>query len=150
MKRPTSVTVFGILNLVFAVLGVAGLAGTMALFAPSAASSHNPLVPIIQNHPVYAAWMQLTIALGLLGTAAQFLGGMGLLKVRPWGRQLSMGFAIYALIMVVAGSGMNLIFLGGGLGLILGGVVGLVYPALLLGFMRRPNVIAAFAAPAKK
>lgn len=164
MKRPTSVTVFGILNIVFAGFGVFGVLGSLILFLPQMADSHNPIVQLIHDSPAYAAWLKFSLVLGLVAVAVLLAAGIGLLKLQPWARGLSIGYAIYAILMVVVGTVVNFFLLvrplleqanqqrgpeamgaiGGAIGGTVGGCFGLVYPILLLVFMLRANVVAAF------
>jgi hypothetical protein len=164
MQRPAAVTVFGILNIVLAVLGIFGLIGSMMLFLPQAASLHNPVIQIIHDHPAYSEWMNFSTGLGLLASGAKLLAGIGLLQLKSWGRQLSIIYSIYAIVMVVVGAVVNYLFLmrplleqaqqkhgpetaaaiGGAVGGAFGGCFGLIYPILLLVFMTRPSVVKAF------
>jgi len=93
--------------------------------------------------------------------------GLLLLRVENWGRKLSIGYAIYAIFFGILGAVMNFIFLfrpmleeaaqkqgseaagaiGGAVAGSIGGFIGLVYPILLLIFMTRPKVVAAFHPP---
>ena len=166
MERPGSVTAFGILNIVFAVFGFFGLLGTMALFSITG-TSNNPVVKIVREIPAYAAWLKLTIPLGLLTCGVLLAAGIGLLRLENWGRKLSIGYAIYAIVFSILGLVMNFIFLfgplleeaskkhgpeaagaiGGAVGGSVGGFFGLIYPILLLVFMMRPKVVAAFNPP---
>ena len=153
MQRPTSVTVFGIF----------GIIGTIVMFATMDAS-RNPVVKIMQNSPAYVAWMKLNLPLGLAATAVLLTAGIGLLRMKPWARKLSVGYAIYAIVVCLLGAVMNFIFLmrpmleeasrqqgpeaaaaiGGAIGGTVGGCLGIIYPILLLIFMTRPKVVAAF------
>ncbi len=164
MKRPTSVTVFGILNIVLAALGLFGLLASVFLFFPQAAASKNPVIQLIHDNGAYAAWMKVSLALGFVATVAKLMAGIGLLQLKPWGRQLSIIYAIYAMVMVVVGGVVNYFFLtrplleqaaqkhgtehaaavGGVIGGTFGSCFGLIYPILLLVFMLRPEVAAAF------
>jgi hypothetical protein len=164
MQRPKSVTVFGILNIVFAGLGLCGMAFSVMLFLPSAAASNNPVVQIIQSSPAYAAWMKISIVLGFVVVVALLAAGIGLLNLKPWARTLSIIYAVYAIVMVLVSDVVNYIFLiqpmlqkahseqgpeaagaiGGAIGGMFGGCFGLIYPILLLIFMTRPHVVAAF------
>jgi hypothetical protein len=163
MQRPPTVTVFGILNIAFAVLGVFGMFATLALFSASA-MSNNPVVSILRDNPTYAAWMKITIPLGILSCVLLLIAGIGLLALKEWARKLSIGYAIYAILFGILGVALNFAFLtrpmleqasqkqgpeaagamGGAIGGSLGGCFGLIYPILLLIFMTRPNVKAAF------
>ena len=166
MQRPTAVTVFGILNVVVAVLGVFAMIATMAMFSMPGASN-NPVVRIMRESPAYAAWLKLTIPLGLLACVVLLAAGIGLLRLKSWARKVSIGYAIYAIAFGLLGMAMNFIFLlrpmfeeaqrrqgpeaagaiGGAVGGTIGGCFGLIYPILLLIFMTRPKVVAAFHPP---
>ena len=163
MQRPTSVTVFGILNMVFAVFGVFGMIASIAVLMMPASSS-NPVVKIMQENQAYAVWMKICIPLGLLSCAALLAAGIGLMCLKPWARTLSIGYAIYAIVFGILGMVVNFLFLvppllaqarqqhgpeaagaiGGAIGGTIGGCIGLIYPVVLLIFMFRPNVVAAF------
>jgi len=96
------------------------------------------------------------------------LAGIGLLMLRPWGRLLSIAYAVFAIISVIVNTAVNYYFLlapmmdkqaalppgpekmaamGGIMGMVLGTCVGPVYPVVLLVFMYRANVRAAFRTP---
>jgi hypothetical protein len=104
MKRPTSVLVFGILNLVFAAMGVFGLLMTAAMLVASRspamqkAIQDNPVLQLIQTNSDFAMFIKVSTALGFAATAALALAGVGLLLVRPWGRYLSLAYSFYAIM----------------------------------------------------
>ena len=95
---------------------------------------------------------------------ALLAAGIGLLKLKPWARLVSIAYAIYGVVMVVVGGVVNYFFLvqpllaqahtqpgpaaaaaiGGAIGGTLGSCFGLIYPVLLLIFMLRADVKAAF------
>lgn len=163
MQRPATVTVFGILNIAFALLGVFGIFASFAILAASGTSNH-PAVAIIRDNPGYAAWLKVSIPLGILSCLLLLAAGVGLLFLKEWARKLSIGYAIYAILFGIAGMVLNYVFLtrpmlerasqqqgpeaagamGGAIGASIGGCFGLLYPILLLIFMMRPNVKAAF------
>lgn len=164
MQRPISVTVFGILNIVFAAFGFFGALASVMLFAAPGEASNNPIVQIINENPGYAAYLKVSTVLGVLVSLLLLAAGIGLLKLMPWGRLVSIGYAIYAIIMVLVNSGVSYVFLvkplmdkaaaahgpeaagatAGAIGGVFGGCFGLIYPILLLIFMFRPGVAAAF------
>jgi hypothetical protein len=165
MKRPVAVTVFGVLNIVFAGFGLVGMLGTFVLlFADPALAAGNPALKAIQDNPGYAAWIKLSIPLGLLTCAVLLAAGIGLLMLKRWGRNLSIAYGVYAIVMALANMGVSYNYLvrplmddaarkhgpeaaaaiGGAVGGIAGGCLGLIYPVLLLIFMTRPTVKAAF------
>ena len=163
MQRPPTVTVFGILNIAFSILGVFGMVATLALFSADA-MSNNPVVAILRDNPAYAAWLKVTIPLGILSCVLVLAAGIGLLRLKEWARKLSIGYAIYAILFGILGIVINFVFLtrpmleqasqrqgpeaagaiGGAIGGSLGGCFGMIYPILLLIFMTRPKVKAAF------
>ncbi|MFL5331576.1 MAG: hypothetical protein ACJ8C4_22020 [Gemmataceae bacterium] len=164
MQRPTSVTVFGILNIVFAGLGVVGLLMSLVFFTLNRANPNDPMMRIIENNPAYANYIRVMIPVGGIAAAALLAAGIGLLMMKPWGRTLSIVYAIFALVNCTVGLVMNFVFLirplieqanqargpeaagmmGGAIGAGVGGCFGYIYPILLLIFMFRRNVIAAF------
>ena len=167
MQRPTPVTVFGILNIGFAALGIFGVLASLMLFTAFAANSNNPVVQLIQDNPTYAAWMKVSIVLGVLVAVALLVAGIGLLMLKPWARIVSIAYAIYSCVMIPVNTVVNYVFvlhpllqqaqgkpapeaagaIGGLVGGIIGSCFGLVYPIFLLIFMLRPNVVAAFRPP---
>jgi len=164
MERPTSVTVFGILNIVFAALGIVGLLMTTALFSQEANDTKNPVIQLIHDNQTYASWMKISVGLGLAASAVLLAAGIGLLALKPWARRLSIGQSIYTLVMSFVGTVVNYIYLvqplleqarqkqgpeaaaalGGAIGGMIGGCIGAIYPILLIIFMMRRNVVEAF------
>ena len=167
--RPTALLVFGILNSVFGLLGLCGTAASSAMFfvdLPQDPGMPNPALELIRSDSTYRLIMQTMIVLGCLASLALLVGGIGLLLVKAWGRTLSIGYAWYAIVSVVAGMLVNWLYLlqpmlaqgeAGGLGqaAAIGGAVGgmisgcfsVIYPVMLLIFMYRPAVRAAFGPP---
>jgi hypothetical protein len=169
MKRPTSVTVFGILNIVFAVLGVIGIFASIAMLKfVGKSQANNPVVKALHDNVVYAAWFKIMIPLGLIASMVLLAAGIGLLLLKNWARVTSIVYAIYTIIICLIGLAMNGVFLllpllnqsshgstveaagqiGAAIGATIGSVFSLVYPILLLIFMTRPKVIAGFQPPA--
>jgi hypothetical protein len=169
MQRPTAVTVFGILNIGFAVLGIVGALASVMLFLAVGATSSNPVVQIIRDSPAYAAWMKISIVLGVSVSAILLAAGIGLLQLKPWARIVSIIYSIYTIVMVLVGGVINCFFLvqpmlqqahqhqgpeatgaaiGGAIGGMFGSCFGLIYPIVLLIFMTRANIVAAFQSSA--
>ena len=170
MQRPTSVTVFGILNIVFAVFGICGVLAIVTMFTMmgmdlnNPAFQNNPTMQAIQDSPAYAAWLKISVVLGLVAAAVLLAAGIGLLKLKPWARMLSIIYGIFEIVWIIIGTVVNFIFLvqpmlekahaaqgpeaagaiGGAIGGMFGGCIGIIYPVLLLIFMTRPKVVAAF------
>ncbi|MHC4481456.1 MAG: hypothetical protein ACYS1C_10890 [Planctomycetota bacterium] len=163
MERPTSVTVFGVLNIVFAVLGLIGvLIAAVSIAAVRAMGGmEDPLIQAIWESPVARAWNLAALPLGLAATIALFAAGVGLLLLKPWARILSLIWGIYDIVMEVGGLVIHFAFIrpalaqvAGGpdamratfatVGAVVGGCLGVIYPILLLIFMTRPRVVDAF------
>src|SRR5262249_33434604 len=121
----------------------------------------------IHENPGYALWMKISILLGAIVAVALLAAGIGLLKLKPWARTLSIGYAIYTIIYGIIGMVVNYFFLmkplmeqapsqqgpkavaafGGSVGGAFGGCIGMIYPIVLFILMTRPNVVGAFKQP---
>jgi len=163
LQRPGVVTTFGVLNIVFAALGLIGVIGAISTLSMSAASD-NYVVKVMRDNPTYLMWIKISIPLSLLALAALLAAGIGLLRLKAWARVLSIAYAIWAIVTGLVALVLNYLFLarplmeeaarkesaesaglmGGAVGSLFGGCFGLVYPIILLIFMTRPTVIAAF------
>jgi len=166
MQRPASITAFGILNLVFAAFGVVGLMASFALFSVPV-DPNNPVIKLLHQNASYAVWLKFCILLGLISCVILVAAGAGLLGLKPWGRTLSMAYAILTIVFSLMAMGINLFLMiqplfeqalpnqelavagaiGGPMSGTIGGCFGPVYPILLLAFMLRPKVAAAFRPP---
>jgi hypothetical protein len=168
VKRPTSVTVFGVLNLVFGFLGICGVAaGALSFAIPQNPDMPNPVMEIMATNVVYSTFTKVSLGCSAIATLVLIAAGIGLLGMKPWGRMASIGYGIYAIVMGLVGLVINAVYvsmplmqqasemqgpeaagaIGGAIGGVVGGCIGLVYPALLLFFMTRPNVVQAFEQP---
>jgi len=163
MQRPASVTIFGILNIFFAVFSVVGVIASFALLSVPE-DPNNPVVKLLRHNASYGVWLKFCILLGLLTCVVLLAAGVGLLGLKPWGRTLSIAYAIYAIVFALLAMGVNLFLMiqplfeqalpnqefgvagavGGPLSGTVGGCFGLVYPIILLVFMLRPGVAMAF------
>jgi hypothetical protein len=154
IEKPTSVTVFGVLNCVFGGMGLLCTPFSMiGIMMPNQA---------MEIAPPYKIFLLVSSVAGICFSAWLLSLGIGLLKFKGWARR---GSIIYACIAIVWGiAGLILSFLamsmgwmaapegqmagmiGGMLGGICGGIVGLIYPVLLLIFMHTSKVKEAFRA----
>lgn len=155
MKRPTSITVFGILNIVFGILGVFGL---LITFASGMATSEEAF-PFMDQNPVMEIWFNASNALGAVFTVVLIASGVGLLYMRPWARTASIVYAVYAILGSLVGVALTVTYVflpmryemeGGEVIMwsaivagVVGAVVSCIYPALLWYYMTRPRNIAA-------
>ena len=167
-QPPAAAKVFGILNILFGVLGICGIAmSAVVLFVPLGAemTKDNPALQLMQENALYRTFTQVAVVLGFIATVALIVGGIGLLQLRPYGRTLSIGYGIYAIAMNLLGMVINVAYVfpallenanaagggpaaagawGGIIGGVGGGCLGIIFPILLLYFMFRPNMVAAF------
>jgi hypothetical protein len=153
-KRPTSVTVFGTINIVFGVLGLlCSPLGIIGLLIP------NPGGPMDMYPAGMKIFLLFSYAFGMFMSVILLVCGIGLLNLKRWARQTSFIYGWFAIIWGVLSTVITLAVLGtslsganqeampaaiGGIvGGACGGLVGLIYPIFLVVYMRRPNVIAA-------
>lgn len=164
MQRPSSITTFGILNLAFAAAGIGGILSTLRMFSADSSATANPVIELLLRNPVYASWMELSIIPGAVACIVLLAAGVGLLKFREWGRKLSIGYAVYGIVSCITGMVVNLLYLIPptlqeasqkqgpestvmvvvAFGVTLTSVISLIYPIILLVFMMRPWMKAAF------
>ena len=168
--RPMSVTIFGILNIGFGMLGLVSLLVAKLVFSqPNMAV--NQTVPEFQTNaqvhthtegnttvfdfhtaattmsdPRYIAWQGIETPLSGVANVVLLAAGIGLLLLQSWARIVSIIDGIYLILAGIVGC---IIILSGGMSLIIKAasvmvsVIGLAYPILLIIFMTRPKVIAA-------
>jgi hypothetical protein len=146
VEKPISVTVFGVLNIVFGCLGLLFI--PIALFGLAAAS---------KRMGVSASFKMWSVVVGIGFSIWLLILGIGLLKMSKWAR---CGSVIYAWvriiwILIVVGSSFATLSgwmavrggaIPGFLGVVYGGILGLIYPVLLLIFMQTNKVKQAFHA----
>jgi hypothetical protein len=163
MARPASVTVFGVLNIVFGVLGLLSGAASLGIMI-AVANGAFPDNAGLGEQPALMLWTLAASALGIVFAIVLFASGIGLLRMRPWGRTAALAYAGYAVFSTVVGMAIHWIYvaqpllaeqgpggrtdpaqIGGAIGGMVGGCLGLVYPILLWYFMPRPAVVAALA-----
>jgi hypothetical protein len=162
MQRPTSVTVFGVLNIVFGALGLLSTLFTgAAVFLVEAQQRQMPGMEEV--NPVWEAWLKIIVVVSVVAAFVLITAGFGLLGLRRWGRVLAIVYAVYAITSCVLGVVMQYVFVtqplleqqnnpnGREAAMMMAGVslvsscAGAIYPLLLWYFMSRPHVVAAFS-----
>jgi hypothetical protein len=170
-ERPVTITIFGILNIGFGLLGLGwvllskllegfdfsrGGASLSAYFSTMAA-----IWDAINKDPAFALWNQISFPLDIVAGVALTAAGLGLLLLKNWSRLVSNGWAVYTIISVFVNLAVLFVALyrvlagalhtssTGDVVLVLmlaaiGAALTLAYPILLLYFMARPNVVQAF------
>jgi hypothetical protein len=161
MQRPHSVTVFGILNIAFANIGLVGaLAGLIRMKELAT----NPMVAAMNSSPQFVLWNRIHTPIGFALGIVLLASGIGLLNLKAWARKASI---VYAVVVIVSACISTLIFWNYVLPIALerasaqsgqdalvlkvaayfaafGGLIAMIYPALLIFFMTRPRIAAAF------
>ena len=143
MNRPTSVTVFGVLGIVLGALGILGA------FVALVALAHMPAGPTrdaMEASATFAAWLNISQGLDIVGSVALLVAGIGLLKLRPWARLLTVAWGVYNLALVAISTGMTYIYVtksGAPLGLVVGVLWSMVLSLLFIAFMYRKPVVDA-------
>jgi hypothetical protein len=141
-QRPMSVTIFGILNIGFGLLDL--LVTLFSIFVlPRMNMAGNPIM--IQMHD--NLWTKITTPLDGIAAVALLAAGAGLLMLQGWARTVSIVYGGYAILITMIGAVVTLSGDTSGamkIGSLIGAMVSLVYPILLIIFMMRPKVVAAF------
>lgn len=159
-RPPASIKVLGILNLVFAGLGAFGTLFTWASYFGHLDLGHrNPVIEIAHESPAYMRFLEWSIVATFVGLVVLLASGIGLLKLRMWGRKLAIVYAVFTVIAGIVAMVMTQHYLleplshshspaaiGGAAGGYMGALAGLAYPVVLLAFMFRRNVVAALVA----
>ena len=143
--RPTSVTVFGILNIVFGGMGVACSPFGGAMVAISSAE--------MQFAPAYRAYIIVSMILGFLFAVLELASGIGLLMTKRWARIAALVYGYAAIILGIVGTIVSVVMVAtgafgdqpgttpGAIGGTVGGLIGLIYPVLLVIFMSKDEAI---------
>jgi hypothetical protein len=151
-----SVTIFGILNIGFALFGFVSLLASRVMLHAKLPGNSVVMDAAASN----SAWSHFVAFFGAAQALVLLAAGIGLLLTQYWARILSIVYSIIAIVYVVISSAVNYPQVQAMLARIpsvpaamlpaitlvvtvLGLVFGLVYPILLLFFMTRPKVIAA-------
>jgi hypothetical protein len=156
IEKPTSVTVFGILNCVFGALGLIGKPFGMFVEVTVVHKALQATAP-------YKAWTFISGFVGIGFTIWLLVLGIGLLMMKRWARGgsviyawvvifwnflgmvISIAAAVYLKWLTVPEASMPRFIVG----MFVSMCGGLIYPTLLLNFMHTEKVKRAFAAIGK-
>lgn len=161
MKRPTGVTVFAVLNLIFATFGLLGVALNMVHFVLPEAEPKNRLQELAHGSMLMSGWMQLSSVLNALAAIALLVAAIGLLRMLNWARVTSVVYAAYTIIMTVLGifittlavfspalaqapRGEQAFAVGAVVGAFFAGLLAIGYAAVMGYYLSRPQIVAAF------
>lgn len=157
--KPASLTVFGILNLVFAAMELCGV-GTFVVHTLFVGVADNWLLETSDSW-TYFVFTVVKMGVGFIATIVLIISGVGLLDSRPYGRTFAIGWAIYSIVAGIVGAVFNIMFLliplterniympgpekavmiAVSVGFTVSGLCWIVYPLVLLLFMTRAPVI---------
>lgn len=153
--RPTSLTVFGVLNIVFALLSMLCLPFSIL----SASTGGGALGELLGRG--FRTWALFSHTVQFVTSAMLLVLGVGLLRCRDWARKGTVVYGWFAIIYGLVSTIVVVVFLlnrlpeataaetpaliGGLVGGVFGGLGGLVYPVLQIIFMQRPIARAACA-----
>ena len=152
-KRPTSVTVLATLNIIFGGLSLlCSPFGIIGLLIPQ------PNSPF-QMGPGMRMYSLVSYAVGFVMAIVLLSSGIGLLNLKRWARETTCVYGWIALIWGILGTVITAVMftshlggasqeempmvIGGIIGGMCGGVFGLIYPVLLIIFMRKPSIVQA-------
>jgi hypothetical protein len=158
--RPATATVFGILNIIWGLMGFCSNVISIGLFAAVMGGAFEEEVvkqmgPQVSN-PTQLNIVMVQLAIGVLISIGLISAGIGLLKFKAWGRTASNVCAVVAIVQTVLGIAFMVFtgpaFSGGNvppeqygalIGGICGGVLGLAFPICSLIFLNRPAFVQA-------
>lgn len=165
MARPTSVTVFAVLNLILGGFGVLNSAGALAIrfgVLKLPGMENNPAYKLMQDNAQFAIYNDVMIGLGIVAVIAILAASIAMLQLKPWGRLVTIGWGCYGMLVTAVGAALNHVLvmkpmveqagseaerLGatiGAYGAIVVAVLFLGYYALMIGLLSRPKVRTAF------
>ena len=165
--RPTSVTVLSILGIIWGSLVLlSSLCNVVQIGGGSLFTTNNPIAKAMHDDATLFAWSIVSVVLNFVLGVLLLGGSIGSLSLKRWGRSWLIGyswldvvFTVLSLVVAVTvttpkmqqlaqSSGVNpqtqTIMQAAAWGGILLALVLLVFPALILYYMSRPHVKAAF------
>jgi hypothetical protein len=162
----TGLMILGVVNMIFGALGLLSL----PLVFVTKSLARDPVSRRIQEltwEGGMGIWMRTSLFLGAIMACALIASGYGIMKLKPWARKVSIGYALAAILMAILGQIMSAMFLypvltemlsqgsgdpvktagamGGLVGGIIGGAFALVLPVIILIVMNRASVKEKFA-----
>jgi hypothetical protein len=152
--RPQAIRVLGVLNAVFAGLGVLGLLMTYAMYFTSMKlGPRNPVIELAHDSPAYMSFLRWSFVIGAARILLMAASGIGLLKMKPWARKATLACAFYSIVAGIGSAIATYQYLivplqrhsdpgstGGAYGGAAGIVISFVYPIVLLVFMMKKDV----------
>jgi hypothetical protein len=164
--RPTSVSVLAGIGIVLGSLGMLCKLSNAAVSLLVRLPQPNPMLDTIRDNPTIRAFVVFSAATGTLISLLLLLASLGSLALKGWGRAGMLGYAALAVLMTVVEQAVNyyvvapemlqamrqsgtpmppgMAILNGWVGVVIGLLVRLWYPALIFYFYNRRHVKDAF------
>jgi hypothetical protein len=149
---PRSVLIFGLLNTALGSMGLAS--GLKALFRPQQTLA----VQVYQQVDLPSQsmqWLHLAMVMSPISFAILLVCGVAMLRKKSWGRTLAIYYGIGSSIAYLLASGINIariadrashpIVLNIIFSIIVSALLGVVYRLVMVYYLTRPSVKAAFA-----
>jgi len=149
--RPTSVTVLGILNIVFGSLNL--LCTPIAIVGLMVPQPNSPF----QMGPGMKIYTAFGAILGLVCASVLLASGIGLLKQKNWARQAAYIYGWFSVVWGIVAIIINIFMfnpslsavpeealpavVGGIVGSMCGGIIGLIYPVVLIIYLKKPHIV---------
>lgn len=169
--RPGAVTAMAIIGIVLAAGGLLCKPASLLMFVvpmpagPDGQPVPNPVVDAFKNDSFLRLWLIVSTGAGWLISMLLLFASIGSLRLKDWGRTGMLGYAALATLMTVVGQVVGVLALGPALeqavqqsgaprtgmmnlppavGIAVGVVIGMWFPALIFWFFTRPHVKEAF------
>lgn len=148
MKRPVSVLVFGIINIIFGVFGVLGFAGHLVVkleLIPIPGVKENPVMQLMAENPSYALYTEVLAILGFVAAILIIAASIGMFQLKPWARAVTIGWCTYSVLITILGAVVNHVMVMQPMlaevddgpvrvGILIGMVFALVFTVLFVGY----------------
>jgi hypothetical protein len=161
-RRPTVLTVFGIINITWASTALLCCTPFVILgffVATPPGQESNPVLQLTKD-PGYRLSQLILSVPSIIASCVLLASGIGLLLVRPWSRTLGLGYACYKMVESLINAAVNYIYIvhpmllaaqgnadpstiGAVVGSLFGVGFGFLYPIILAFAMTRPEVVRA-------
>ena len=146
---PSTIKVFGILNIIFGVMGFCGaIAGIISVFFLEWAS-HNPNFSEAVNQQMsegHLLFLQIMMFPAFAFAILLFICGIGLLQKKEWGRKGSIIYGVLGILQsVINAVGTTLLNANAEqiLTAYFGGIINIAFSVCILYFLSRQNVVLA-------
>lgn len=102
-KRPTSVTVFAILNIIFCGLGVIGFIfwtiNKLGLIPQPA--EKDALTLAMENSVPFQWFSDIVTVAGIFTTILLLAASIAMFSLKPWSRKVTIGLGVYSVVLIV-------------------------------------------------